>query len=121
MPDSSIALDYILNLTKNVLSGLVVYPERMKRNMDLSKGLYFSSKVLVALVEKGISRDEAYDIVQRNAMKAWDTEGLMFKDALLSDKEVRSKLSEEEIESIFNVDEFLKNVHYIYERVFGEY
>ncbi len=121
MPDSSIALDYILNLTKNVLSGLVVYPERMKRNMDLSKGLYFSSKVLVALVEKGLSRDEAYDIVQRNAMKAWDTEGLMFKDALLSDKEVRSKLSEEEIESIFNVDEFLKNVHYIYERVFGEY
>jgi len=121
MPDSAIALDYILNLTKNVLSGLVVYPERMKRNMDLSKGLYFSSKVLVALVEKGLSRDEAYDIVQRNAMKAWDTEGLMFKDALLSDEEVTSRLSPEEIDKIFDVNEFLKNVPYIYRRVFGEY
>ncbi|WP_457644103.1 adenylosuccinate lyase [Persephonella sp.] len=121
MPDSAIALDYILHLTKNVLSGLVVYPERMKRNMDLSKGLYFSSKVLVALVEKGLSRDEAYDIVQRNAMKAWDTEGLMFKDALLSDQEVTSRLSPEEIDKIFDVNEFIKNVPYIYERVFGEY
>ncbi|WP_457641762.1 adenylosuccinate lyase [Persephonella sp.] len=121
MPDSAIALDYILHLTKNVLSGLVVYPERMKRNMDLSKGLYFSSKVLVALVEKGLSRDEAYDIVQRNAMKAWDTEGLMFRDALLSDPEVTSRLSPEEIDKIFDVNEFIKNVPYIYKRVFGEY
>ncbi len=121
MPDSAIALDYILELTKNVLSGLVVYPERMKRNMDLSKGLYFSSKVLVALVEKGLSRDEAYDIVQRNAMKAWDTEGLMFKDALLQDPEVTSRLSKEEIDKIFDVKAFLKNVPYIYRRVFGRY
>ncbi len=121
MPDSAIALDYILYLTKNVLEGLVVYPERMRKNMDLSKGLYFSSKVLVALVEKGLSRDEAYDIVQRNAMKAWDTEGLMFKDALLQDPEVTSRLSKEEIESIFDVNTFLKNVPYIYKRVFGRY
>jgi adenylosuccinate lyase len=121
MPDSSIALDYMLYLTKNVLSGLVVYPKNMKRNMDLSKGLYFSSKVLVALVEKGLSRDEAYDIVQRNAMKAWDTEGLMFKDALLQDPEVTSKLSKEELDRIFDVNAFLKNVPYIYKRVFGKY
>ena len=121
MPDSAIALDYILELTKKVLSGLVVYPERMRKNMDLSKGLYFSSKVLVALVEKGLSRDEAYDIVQRNAMKAWDTEGLMFKDALLQDPEVTSRLSKEELDKIFDVNEFLRNVPYIYERVFGRY
>jgi adenylosuccinate lyase len=121
MPDSAIALDYILELTKKVLSGLVVYPDRMKKNMDLSKGLYVSSKVLVALVEKGLSRDEAYDIVQRNAMKAWDTEGLMFKDALLSDPDVTSRLSKEEIDKIFDVNAFLKNVPYIYERVFGRY
>lgn len=121
MPDSAIALDYILYLTKNVLKDLVVNPERMKKNMDLSKGLYFSSKVLVALVEKGLSRDQAYDIVQRNAMKAWDTEGLMFKDALLQDKQVILHLTKEEIDKIFNVDEFLKNVPYIYERVFGKY
>ncbi|MEZ0324057.1 MAG: adenylosuccinate lyase [Hydrogenothermaceae bacterium] len=121
LPDSSIALDYILELTKKVLKDLVVYPENMKKNMDKSKGLYFSSKVLVALVEKGLSRDEAYDIVQRNAMKAWDTEGLMFKDALLSDEEVTSRLSKEDIDKIFNVKEFLRNVPYIYERVFGKY
>jgi len=119
LPDSSIALDYILNLTINVLKDLVVYPENMKKNMDKSKGLYFSSKVLVALVEKGLSRDQAYDIVQRNAMKAWDTENLMFKDALLQDPEVMSYLSKEELDKIFNVNEFLKNIDYIYNRVFG--
>ena len=120
MPDSAIALDYILHLTKNVLKDLVVYPENMRKNMDKSKGLYFSSKVLVALVEKGLSRDEAYDIVQRNAMKAWDTEGLMFKDALLQDPEVNSRLTKEELDKIFNVNEFLKNIDYIYKRVFEE-
>ncbi|MCX7737995.1 MAG: adenylosuccinate lyase [Hydrogenothermaceae bacterium] len=120
LPDSSIALNYILELTKSVLKDLVVYPGNMKKNMDKSKGLYFSSKVLVALVEKGLSRDEAYDIVQRNAMRAWDTDGLMFKDALLADSDVTSRLSKEEIDSIFKVDEFLKNVPYIYKRVFGE-
>lgn len=119
LPDSSIALDYILNLTINVLKDLVVYPENMKKNMDKSKGLYFSSKVLVALVEKGLSRDRAYDIVQRNAMKSWDTEGLMFKDALLEDEEVKSLLTKEEIDKIFNVNEFLKNIDFIYDRVFG--
>jgi len=119
LPDSSIALDYILNLTINVLKDLVVYPENMKKNMDKSKGLYFSSKVLVALVEKGLSRDQAYDIVQRNAMKAWDTENLMFKDALLQDPEVMSYLSKEELGKIFDVNEFLKNIDYIYNRVFG--
>ncbi|NPA52041.1 MAG: adenylosuccinate lyase [Aquificae bacterium] len=121
MPDSSIALDYILNLTKKVMEGLVVYPDRMKKNIELSKGLYVSSKVLVALVEKGLSRDEAYDIVQRNALKAWDTEGLMFKDALLQDPKVMSKLSQEEIEKIFDINNFLKNVPHIYKRVFGKY
>jgi len=119
LPDSSIALDYILNLTINVLKDLVVYPENMKKNMDKSKGLYFSSKVLVALVEKGLSRDQAYDIVQRNAMKAWDTENLMFKEALLQDPEVMSYLSKEELDKIFDVNEFLKNIDYIYNRVFG--
>ena len=121
MPDSAIALDYILNLTIKILKNIVVYPERMKKNMDISKGLYFSSKVLVALVEKGLSRDEAYDLVQRNALKSWDTEGLMFKEALKQDKEVMKYLSEEELNEIFDVNKFIKNVPYIYERVFGEY
>ncbi len=118
LPDSSIALDYILGLTINVLKDLVVYPERMKKNMELSKGLYFSSKVLVALVEKGLTRDEAYDIVQRNALKSWDTEGLSFKEALLQDKDVMERLTEEELNQIFDVNKFIRNVPYIYERVF---
>ena len=121
MPDSAIALDYILNLTIKVLKDLVVYPERMRKNMDISKGLYFSSKVLVALVEKGLSRDKAYDIVQRNALKAWDTENLMFIDALKQDEEVMKYLTEKELEDIFDVNKFIRNVPYIYERVFGEY
>ncbi len=121
MPDSAIALDYILNLTIKVLKDLVVYPERMKKNMNISKGLYFSSKVLVALVEKGLSRDEAYNIVQRNALKAWDTENLMFIDALKQDEEVMKYLTEEELNEIFDVNKFIRNVPYIYERVFGEY
>lgn len=121
MPDSAIALDYILELTKKVLKDLVVYPENMRKNIDKSKGLFFSSKLLVALVEKGLSRDEAYDIVQRNAMKAWDTEGLMFKDAILQDEEVTSRLSKEEIDQIFDINKFLVNIPYIYKRVFGQY
>jgi len=121
MPDSAIALDYILELTKKVLKDLVVYPENMRKNIDKSKGLFFSSKLLVALVEKGLSRDEAYDIVQRNAMKAWDTEGLMFKDAILQDPEVTSRLSKEEIDQIFDINKFLVNIPYIYKRVFGKY
>lgn len=121
MPDSAIALDYILHLTIKVLKDLVVYPKRMKKNMDLSKGLYFSSKVLVALVEKGLSRDEAYDIVQRNAMKSWDTKGLMFIDTLKQDEEVMKYLTEKELNEIFDVQKFLRNVPYIYERVFGKY
>jgi adenylosuccinate lyase len=121
MPDSAIALDYILHLAKTILKDLVVYPERMKKNMELSKGLYFSSKVLVALVEKGLTRDEAYDIVQRNAMKAWDTEGLTFKEALKQDKEVMSRLTEKELDEIFDINKFVRNVPYIYERVFGKY
>ncbi|GAB6073269.1 adenylosuccinate lyase [Venenivibrio stagnispumantis] len=121
MPDSAIALDYILELTKKVLKDLVVYPENMRKNIDKSKGLFFSSKLLVALVEKELSRDEAYDIVQRNAMKAWDTEGLMFKDAILQDPEVTSRLSKEEIDQIFDINKFLINIPYIYKRVFGQY
>ncbi len=118
LPDSSIALDYILNLFANILKGLVVNKERMLKNMELSKGLYFSSKVLVALTEKGLSRDRAYELVQRCAMKSWDTQK-SFKDILLEDKEVSSLLSEEELNKIFDPWEFLRHRDYVYEKVFG--
>ena len=118
LPDSSIALDYILDLFAKILRGLVVNRERMLKNMELSKGLYFSSKVLVALTEKGLSRDRAYELVQRCAMKSWDTQR-DFKEVLLEDKEVSSLLSEEELSKIFDPWEFLKHRNYVYEKVFG--
>ena len=119
LPDSFIALDYILNLFYEILKGLVVNKERMKKNMELSKGLYASSKVLVLLTEKGLSRDYAYDIVQRCAMKAWESEK-SFKETLLEDEEVRKYLSPEEIEKALDPWEFLKNRDYVYKKVFGE-
>ncbi len=118
LPDSSIALDYILNLFHQVIKGIVVNERNMLRNMELSKGLYFSSKVLVALTEKGLSRDVAYDIVQRCAMESWSSEK-SFKEALLEDKEVLEYLSPEEIENILNPWNFLKNIDYVYRKVFG--
>ncbi|MCS7170941.1 MAG: adenylosuccinate lyase, partial [Aquificaceae bacterium] len=118
LPDSTIALDYMLNLFIEILDGLVVYEERMIKNMELSLGLYASSKVLVRLMEKGVPRDKAYDMVQRCAMKSWK-DSLGFKEALLQDAEVSTFLSEEEIEEIIDPKGFLKNLESIYERVFS--
>ena len=118
LPDSSIALDYILNLFLEILKGLVVNKDRMIKNMELSKGLYFSSKVLVALTEKGMSRDEAYDLVQEAAMESWGSD-VSFREALLRKEKVKELLSEEEIDKIFNPWEFLRHRDYIFEKVFG--
>ena len=118
LPDSSIALDYILHLFHEILRGLVVNKERMLKNMELSKGLYFSSKVLVALTEKGMTRDKAYDLVQRCAMESWNSDK-SFKEVLLEDPEVTKLLSREELESIFDPWEFLKHRDYVFAKVFG--
>ncbi len=117
LPDSSIALDYILNLFLEILKGIVVNEKNMLRNMELSKGLYSSSKVLVALTEKGLSRDTAYDVVQRCAMKSWNSE-ISFKEALLSDEDVKRYLSPAEVEEITDPWGFLKNIDYVYQKVF---
>ncbi len=118
LPDSTIALDYILHLFRNILKGLVVNKERMLRNMELSRGLFFSSKVLTALTEKGMSRDRAYDLVQRCAMESWNS-GRDFREVLLSEPEVKRYLSEEELREIFDPWKFLKHRDYIFEKVFG--
>jgi len=120
LPDSSIALDYILNLFYKVLKDLRVYPENMKKNIEKSKGLFFSSKVLAYLQAKGVDRDKAYDIVQRCALKTWETDNLHFKEALLEDEELRKYLTREEIEEIFQIENFVKNIPVIFERVFGK-
>ena len=117
IPDSSILVDYMLNRLKRILEGLHVYPKRMKENMARSYGLFNSQRVMLALVDKGLSRERAYEIVQNNAMKSWRT-GSQFRKLLSQDREVRKYLKAKEIENIFDLKYYLKNVDYIFKRVF---
>ena len=118
LPDSSAATDYLLAKTAGLLDGLVVYPERMLENLNLTRGLVFSGQLLLALTQKGVSREDAYLFVQRNAMRVWD-EGADFKDLVLADKDITAHLSEEEIEKVFSYEHYLRNVDRVFERVFG--
>ncbi|GIU83110.1 MAG: adenylosuccinate lyase [Acidobacteria bacterium] len=124
LPDSSAALDYILAKTTSLLDNLVVYPENMLKNLHLTRGLIFSGQLLLALTQKGISREEAYLWVQRNAMKVWEElqngRSEDFKTLVLKDPNIRANLAEEEIEKIFDVSYYLRNIDKIFERVFGQ-
>mgnify|MGYP006278618985 CR=1 FL=1 len=117
-PDSTILADYMLHRLTGILRGLVVYPENMKRNLDLLQGLIFSQQFLVRLSEAGMNRKDAYELVQQNAMKVWDT-GRDFKTLLLEDAQVLEYLNREDIEEIFDVNYHLKHVDELFERVFG--
>ncbi len=119
LPDSSAALDYMLAKTASLLDGLVVYPERMLENLNATRGLVFSGQLLLALTQKGISREEAYEWAQRNAMKVWD-EGRDFQTLLNEDPDIRAHLSTEELSHIFSLDTYLRNVDAIFDRVFAE-
>jgi len=119
IPDNCILVDYMLNRLYGIIKELVVYPERMLKNMELSYGLYNSQRVLLALVEKGLTREEAYRITQSNAMRSWK-EGIPFMNLLLNDEEVRKYLTEDEIKSIFDLNYYTRNLDYIYERVFRD-
>jgi adenylosuccinate lyase len=117
LPDSSSALDYMLAKTASLLDGLIVYPERMLENLKATRGLVFSGQLLLALTQKGISREDAYVWAQRNAMLVWD-EGGDFRDLIMKDEDIRGKLSAEEIEQVFDVKHYLRNVDKIFVRVF---
>jgi adenylosuccinate lyase len=117
LPDSSIALDYILNKATSLISGLVVYPERMLENLNATRGLVFSGQLLLALTRKGVSRETAYEWVQRNAMKVWD-EKLNFQELVTEDTDIAEHLSADEINSAFSTDTYLRNVDAIFDRVF---
>ncbi|MDQ6788466.1 MAG: adenylosuccinate lyase [Acidobacteriota bacterium] len=119
LPDSSSALDYMLANTASLLDGLIVYPERMLENLGATRGLVFSGQLLLALTQKGVSREDAYVWAQRNAMRVWD-EGGEFKDLVLKDEDIRGKLSVEEIENVFDVRHYLRNVDKVFARVFGK-
>jgi len=116
LPDSCLVLDYVLNVFIYVMKGLQVYPERMKENLELTKGLVFSQRVMLALIEKGLSREQAYKVVQRNAMKSWK-ERVSFLGLLQSDTDVGKHLSKSELEGIFDYGYFLGHVDEIFERV----
>lgn len=119
LPDSSAVLDYILAKTTSLLDNLVVYPENMLKNLNLTRGLVFSGQLLLALTQKGVSREDAYVYTQRNAMKVWD-EGGDYQDLVMKDADISSKLSVEEIARVFDVRHYLRNVEKVFARVFGE-
>ena len=116
LPDSCLALDYILDLLAYVIQGLRVFPQRMWQNMESSHGLMFSQRVLLALIEKGLSREGAYQLVQRNAMHSWD-ESEDFRELLKSDSEVTTYLPVGELEQLFDYDYYLKHIGETFQRL----
>ncbi len=118
LPDSSIALDYMLQKMASLIEGLVIYPERMLENLNATRGLVFSGQLLLALTKAGVSRETAYEWVQRNAMLVWD-EGGDFQALVAADKDIQAHLTREEIDRVFLLDTYLRNVDAILARVFG--
>jgi adenylosuccinate lyase len=131
LPDAFITTDFMLHRLNNIISNLVVYPENMMKNLNLTGGLVFSQRVLLELPKRGISREDAYKIVQRNAMKVWEelqkgkapinAKGeSLFLENLLKDEDLTKVMKEDEIRSLFDYDYYTRNVDKIYKRVYGE-
>ena len=118
-PDATATLDFALTRLASIVDKLVVYPANMQKNLDLLGGLVHSQRVMIALTQKGVAREEAYALVQRNAMKVWQGEG-DFLAFLTADKDVRKHLSEAELKANFDLDHHLRHVDTIFERVFGK-
>jgi adenylosuccinate lyase len=118
-PDATITLDFALARLAGVIDKLMVYPESMQKNLGRLGGLIHSQRVLLALTEKGVARDDAYAIVQRSAMRGWHGEG-EFLSLLKADKDVAKVLSAPELEALFDLGYHLKHVDTIFERVFGQ-
>ena len=119
-PDATITLDFALARLTGVIDKLVVYPERMQKNLDRMGGLVHSQRVLLALTQAGLSREESYALVQRNAMKVWESDGqLSLLELLKADPEVSKRLPDEELNALFNLDHHLKHVDTIFDRVFA--
>jgi adenylosuccinate lyase len=119
LPDSTILTDYLLDKTANLVETMFVYPDRMRRNVDLTKGLVFSGQLLLDLAAAGMLRESAYALVQRHAMNAWDTDG-DFRAAIEADPEVSALVSKEKLAETFSVERQLRHVDAIFRRVFGE-
>jgi len=118
-PDATVLVDFMLYRLRGLLDTLEIYPENMEKNLWLTRGLIFSEKILLKLIDKGLSREDAYLLVQGNAMKCW-TDKIDFKNVIINDRKIISHLSLEEIEECFDVKHDLKQVDYIFDRVFSE-
>ena len=116
IPDATIALNYMLNRFGNIVKNLTVFPENMKRNMERTHGLIYSQRVLLALIDKGLAREEAYDTVQPKTMESWETQ-VPFRTLIEAEEKITSKLSPEEIADCFDYNYHLKNVDTIFERL----
>ena len=117
-PDATITLDFAICRLTSVIDNLVVYPDKMKENLNKTNGLIFSQRALLGIVEKGIPREKAYSLVQRCAMKSWE-QGISFMDLLKGDKEVSNILNSKEIDEMFDLDYHIRHVESIFKRVFG--
>ena len=118
IPDSTTLVDYMLQKTANLIDTMFVYPERMKLNLESTGGLVFSGQLLLDLVEHGVSREDAYRVVQRNAMRAWK-EGLNFRELVFSDPDITGRVPREQIERAFDLKRHLRNIDKIFARVFA--
>ena len=116
IPDSCIVLDYMLGLAAKLIDKLIIYPDKMLKNLNLTRGLIFSQAVLLMMTEKGISREEAYQIVQSCAMNVWQNEKSNLKDELMKNEKVNKLINSDEFENIFDNKNLLKNIDYIFER-----
>ena len=118
-PDATILLDYMLERLKNIYKNMIVYPERMQKNMDMSRGLHHSEAILLSLIKKGLTRQEAYKITQRVAMSCYE-KGLDFTTEVKKDDEIRKYLTEEEIGGTMSNEHYFKYVDTIFGRVFNQ-
>lgn len=116
IPDSTILIDYMLRKFTNVIENLIVYPDNMKDNLNRTHGLIYSQRVLLALIDKGVTRNDAYDWVQRNALKAWN-EKTAFKGLILADQEVMNYLTKEDVEELFDINYHLQQLDEIFSRI----
>ena len=119
-PDVTISLNFALNRLTNLISNLKIYPENMKKNLDLLKGLIFSQALLLVMIDKkGMERQKAYNIVQKNAMNVWKSKK-SFLETIKEDKDIRGILSDSELSKLFNVNNYLKRIDYIFSKTFGK-
>jgi adenylosuccinate lyase len=116
LPDSCLTVDYMLSIFTSIMKGLKVYPENMRRNIELTQGVIFSQRVLLALIDKGLPRGEAYKIVQDNAMKAWEKRK-SFLSLLEADRRITARLSKKELNTLFDYGYYLKHVDEVFERL----